>query len=141
MIYTLVYVSSATHLFSEEELAEILRVSRENNTQRGITGLLLYADGNVIQILEGEKSAVETLYSRIAEDSRHRSILRLFTKKTDIRSFPEWSMGYALMTQAELSEKLPGYDAMLEKGKEGSIEHLSGPVETLINTFRKTVQV
>lgn len=141
MIYTLVYVSSALHPFSEEELAEILRVSRENNTKIDITGLLLYADGNIIQILEGEKRAVEALYTHIAKDPRHQSILRLFAKNADMRSFPDWSMGYKLMTRAELSEKLPGYNAILEHGGEGMLDRLSGPVETLINTFRRTVQV
>ncbi len=141
MIYTLVYVSSAIHPFSEEELAEILRVSRENNTRANITGLLLYADGNIIQILEGEKSAVDTLYDHIAKDPRHQRILRLFAKEADGRSFPDWSMGYKQMTGAELSEKLPGYNTILQHRREGALEHLSGPVESLIKSFRKTVQV
>lgn len=41
-----VYVSSSVNLMSREELVKLLTISRENNARLGITGLLLYKDGN-----------------------------------------------------------------------------------------------
>jgi hypothetical protein len=67
----IVYISAATYLMDENELKEILEVSRKNNQSSGITGLLLYHEGNFIQVLEGEKTAINALYDKITIDNRH----------------------------------------------------------------------
>ncbi|MDQ2842373.1 MAG: BLUF domain-containing protein, partial [Acidobacteriota bacterium] len=56
-ILSTVYISSA-RLQREDEIVDILRVSRKNNEQAGLTGLLAYKDGNFLQILEGPKEKV-----------------------------------------------------------------------------------
>ena len=50
----LVYVSAARKLFDEAELSALLTQCRANNARLGVTGVLLYADGNFMQALEGE---------------------------------------------------------------------------------------
>jgi len=67
----LVYVSSATLPFSGEDLRALLATCRENNAELGVTGMLLYKDGNFMQVLEGDEQAVRGLYARIAADPRH----------------------------------------------------------------------
>jgi hypothetical protein len=57
-MYFLVYVSSAVNLFSDEDLIQLLEVSRRNNEKAEITGLLLYSSGNFMQTLEGPEKAV-----------------------------------------------------------------------------------
>jgi len=61
MLYSLVYVSSAVTFFSSAELVTLLEKSRANNTRLGISGLLLYKDGNTMQLLEGERDIVLAL--------------------------------------------------------------------------------
>lgn len=73
MIY-LVYVSSAVKLFSSAELQQLLRGARENNSSRDITGMLLYKDGNFMQVLEGEKEPVLALRDRISRDPRRFTV-------------------------------------------------------------------
>ena len=63
-LITVAYVSSATHLMTEDELAAILDVSRERNARDGITGLLLYSDGDFIQVLEGPEAPVRAAGER-----------------------------------------------------------------------------
>ena len=63
VIYSLVYVSSATTLFSESELDEILATSRENNARSSISGMLLYKDGNgaaVLRLVDGFRNLDKT---------------------------------------------------------------------------------
>ena len=55
-MHQLVYVSAATHAFTKSELLELLNKARANNQRLGITGLLLFKDGDFIQLLEGDKS-------------------------------------------------------------------------------------
>ena len=92
-----VYVSAAIELFSNEALLHLLRQSRENNEQLSITGLLLYKDGNFMQLLEGPEEAVDTLVARINEDARHRNVIQLIRRRAEERLFPTWAMGFQHM--------------------------------------------
>ena len=40
--------------------------------------MLLYKDGNLMQVLEGEESAVRALYAKITADDRHRGHMILW---------------------------------------------------------------
>ena len=51
-LVSLSYVSSAVRKLDDHELLEVLRVARKNNERLGVTGMLLYHDGNFMQILE-----------------------------------------------------------------------------------------
>ena len=94
MIYQLMYASSAKKGLEEEDLQDILAVSRLNNAPLDITGLLLYHDGNFIQVLEGPKRAVQGTYDRIVQDGRHLAIQTLLIREVENRLFPDWTMGY-----------------------------------------------
>lgn len=93
MIY-LVYISSATKLFTEAELLDLLQKARANNERDGITGMLLYSNGNFIQVIEGEETAVSSLHKRILSDPRHTRIITLLQRPLTKRMFAEWSMGF-----------------------------------------------
>ncbi len=56
MIYFLVYVSSATTLFSRSDLEDILVKSNQNNSRLGVSGALLYKGGNLMQVLRATRA-------------------------------------------------------------------------------------
>jgi hypothetical protein len=62
------------------------------NAQAGITGALLYLDGRWAQILEGEYSAITSLFDRITRDSRHERVTLDYVIETEARLFADWSM-------------------------------------------------
>jgi Sensors of blue-light using FAD len=70
-VFSLLYLSQSTIPFSKQDLRELLTKSRENNSQLGITGMLLFKGGNFLQVLEGRQETVMSLYERISRDSRH----------------------------------------------------------------------
>jgi hypothetical protein len=111
-MFQLAYLSSTRGLLTPDEIAEILIVSRENNSKRGITGVLLYKGGNVLQVLEGEKSEVISLYAKIEKDERHAGIIRIYEKEVGERDFPEWTMGFHDLN-AEGAKYLEGYDEFM----------------------------
>lgn len=105
---SLTYVSSAAAKLSTADLLSILQASRRNNTAIGVTGLLLYKDGNFMQVLEGEEEAVQTTHLRIARDPRHHGLITLLDAPVERRSFEDWSMGFQdLSGDAPLG--VPGY--------------------------------
>ncbi|WP_295674553.1 BLUF domain-containing protein [uncultured Mucilaginibacter sp.] len=93
-LYYILYISAGTNWFTGDELKALLKVSHRNNTRDGITGLLLYGDGNFVQLLEGEKTTVLRTFERISADPRHKSTTIIDSGELSDRNFPKWSMGF-----------------------------------------------
>jgi hypothetical protein len=102
-MYYIIYLSAGTNWFDEKELKEILTVCNVNNTRDNITGLLLYGEGNFIQLLEGEESAVQATYQRINFDERHKGITLIASGLLAARNFPEWAMGFKAVDSVSLA--------------------------------------
>ncbi len=136
-MFSLVYVSSAVTPFSSTELTDLLTVSHENNLPAGITGMLLYKDGNVMQVLEGDEAAVLKLYAKIGRDPRHRGLLTILQGPLENRQFPDWSMGFRDL-RASGVETTPGYSEFLNTPLTGQ-EFSSDPTrcQRLLMTFKK----
>lgn len=105
-LHHLIYESQATQLFSEAELANLLRQARKYNEANGLSGILLYAsDGRFVQVLEGEVDHVHELYFRhISRDKRHKYLTLLADSRLKERRFPDWRMGYRRTTPEALTE-------------------------------------
>lgn len=116
---SVVYVSTATVPFSDEELVALLEKSRRNNTRLELTGLLLFKDGQFMQALEGPDEAVQALYAIIERDPRHRGIRALMREQVTERQFPDWSMGFRTLTNEAL-QAIPGYSDFLDAPTEAS---------------------
>ncbi len=100
-MYQLLYVSSARRKFSAADLQSLLEQCRGYNGAAGITGMMLYEDGNFIQLLEGEKAVIRRLFERIGRDLRHRGVMLLHEEETDARQFESWSMGFRPIEKGE----------------------------------------
>jgi hypothetical protein len=95
MLTRIVYLSTATTLLDPADLDAILAASRRNNSRDGITGLLLYDRGSIVQAVEGEAQALTVLMQRIGQDRRHHSVKIVDRQPAERRLFGDWSMGYA----------------------------------------------
>ena len=84
----------------------IAQTSRARNQKNEITGILLHKEGSVLQVLEGDKAAVTTLYKKISQDKRITNPLILIQRETKKREFPNWSMGFKNATESTASFKL-----------------------------------
>jgi len=93
-IRQLVYVSNAKFGFEERDMKSILVASRRNNPALDVSGLLVYADGVFIQVLEGAEKTIEQLYEKIAEDVRHDNVAVILDQNCDERTFPRWAMAH-----------------------------------------------
>ena len=48
----IIYLSTSSVILPEDEVQDILKISRANNTRDGVSGLLVYHDGSFFQVLE-----------------------------------------------------------------------------------------
>jgi len=136
-MYFLVYVSSAANKLSEEDLLLILEKSRSNNAGLSVTGLLVYIDGNIIQILEGDKERVLGLYNRIATDPRHRGMIKLIDGPLKERNFEDWSMQFKSLSYDEAA-KVAGYKNLSRNDLVTASTIGVHPALKVISTFCKT---
>ncbi len=79
----------------EPNVVRILAKSRVNNRRNGLVGVLYFGDGAFFQCLEGEEEAVNTLFSKIEQDTRHKDVKLISKKYVSRLSFPDWAMKYA----------------------------------------------
>jgi hypothetical protein len=88
----LLYISDSIDVICLDDLLEIQRVSIRNNALNHITGILLYADGNFVQFLEGQRSDILDLFDTICLDSRHENVRLIYERPADRRHFGDWDM-------------------------------------------------
>jgi hypothetical protein len=105
MFHRLVYSSRAVKPFADAELVALLETSRRNNAARGITGMLVYAEGDFLQVQEGSEDHVMLLYEAIEQDSRHKRCQVLSYLPAAERTFADWSMGFRAIDKADLLQR------------------------------------
>lgn len=91
-LHQLVYVSSATVAFSQEELEALAQGAAERNRRRELTGQLLHHEGCFLQALEGPEPAVRATFKRIEDDPRHRGLQVLLDNPVESREFGHWDL-------------------------------------------------
>jgi hypothetical protein len=127
-LLSIVYVSAAVAPFSEAELAALLAQSRENNAAAGLTGMLLYRDGQFMQALEGDDEAVRAIYEVVAADDRHDRVRTVLEEQITERRFPSWTMGFRLVTDESIRDA-PGFDNFFHEGSWGTTSRAQGLLE------------
>lgn len=86
------YSSEAIPTLKPQDLKDILESSQKNNPTNGITGLLCYSKPAFLQVLEGERDAVNETYHRIVQDERHHNPCLIECVPIKRRNFEVWSM-------------------------------------------------
>jgi hypothetical protein len=99
----LIYMSTLADV-AKAELPEILATAVRNNLAKGITGMLLYSSGNIMQVMEGPKEAVHATFQSIERDTRHYDIFVLIEEVIASRNFSAWSLGYRDLAPQELQQ-------------------------------------
>ena len=108
---SLVYASRAVEPLSDDDLLALLTAARNRNHAHGVTGMLVYAAGSFLQLIEGDDAAVELIWDRIRMDPRHTALRVLRDGPATARLFAEWSMGFEHPDTSRLEQTLPGYRA------------------------------
>jgi predicted outer membrane protein len=89
MLIRLVYASTATKPVNREVLDAILKTARLRNEVRDLTGLLVFDHQYFLQVIEGHRSAVSLLLSKLFADSRHSELTVLEFDEISQRMFAD----------------------------------------------------
>ncbi|KXF81733.1 BLUF domain-containing protein [Enterovibrio coralii] len=129
----IVYISSAEHPFSDDELETMLGAIRQKNEAAGVTGMLLYKDGDFIQVIEGEEDILDPLFKSICQDNRHYGVVELMRKTIIERQFKDWSMGFHHLREDD--PRLEGFIRFFDDNPEHEID--PGEALNLLLVFRE----
>jgi uncharacterized membrane protein (DUF373 family) len=131
------YISSATAPMSTSDLLQLLRQCRDNNASRSVTGMLLYANGTFLQVLEGPDQVIDDLVELIKKDKRHKNIQMLYRRAIEHREYSDWSMGFKKLSDKDL-KGVDGLREFAEKdfNPEYLTQHVS-VVQSLMDHYRK----
>jgi Sensors of blue-light using FAD len=112
------YVSRAVGPQTTTVTTSILSTAQAHNRQHGIGGVLCQGQGLYLQVLEGERSAVHRLYSRIVADNRHKDVEMLQLEEVSKRRFADWSMAHVNIADDDPMVKLnhPEFDPYSASG-------------------------
>ena len=137
---SLIYVSTSINLLSDQELLDILKVSRENNKSSEVTGLLLYKGGNFMQVLEGPNDVVTALYKKIKTDPRHKDVSVISKEQIQARQFHAWEMAFQNLDNTAIKNE-PGYSQFLQDEFTGEV-YRKNPLRAYIMllTFRDNMR-
>jgi hypothetical protein len=133
--FQLLYRSQATTPLTPEQLHELVQRARRANAAAQITGLLLYADGHFVQLLEGPADKVQELYARISRDPRHQQIGLVSMGLLPSRQFAEWSMDFGFVDAGELETVLAAIGQEYSQAEEMiSSNQLQRLLDTFVNS-------
>lgn len=134
-MHELFYCSFAVREMSDKDILDILEVSRTNNVDTGITGILVYwiKTRQFMQILEGEKEAIFDLLEKIKKDKRHTGVSLVYEGEIPDRTFANWSMAFHNFEAIDKSN-LEGFSEYLKKGF--TKELLKNKPSTATNLFQ-----
>ncbi|NVO33343.1 BLUF domain-containing protein [Hymenobacter lapidiphilus] len=137
-LFRLVYQSLATPPFCAAALEVLLVKARTHNQANYLTGMLLYVDGQFLQVLEGPEPALSQLYGRIQQDPRHTDVHTLSYTPVAARAFPDWRMAYAPVSPAEL-QQTTGFLPLAQSP--GFAAHPPGELWELLRGFARGVAI
>jgi hypothetical protein len=132
-LFHLVYISHAVEDISYTDIRDILNVSRKNNAQENVTGLLIFREGFFLQLLEGSESAVKNILGKIMMDDRNHSLRVLIETEGDQRLFADWQMAFldGDISSNETADLIDFFDVCLKAGA-----HQRALVMPMLRKFR-----
>lgn len=135
----LIYVSTATQEMSKEDLIFLLEQSRNRNERQNVTGMLVYGGGCFLQVLEGEESDVDEIYTAIENDKRNTDNILIEKEPIEERAFPDWSMAFKQLTRKDKAT-IKGYSEFLDREmKPEEFTYRASEVLDLFYEFKKHI--
>ncbi|HSH05742.1 MAG TPA: BLUF domain-containing protein [Anaerolineae bacterium] len=138
MYLCIVYLSRPTNTWPHKQLDTILTEFRQKNKKANVTGMLLYGNQQIFQVLEGAPEVVKSLLQKIADDDRHKDMEVIFDQLIEDRFFSDWSMAFLPLKQIDVLD-LPGYSRILIEPIANVIAD-DNEVVDLMRMFKKIIQ-
>ncbi|MBC8051609.1 MAG: BLUF domain-containing protein [Sphingobacteriaceae bacterium] len=99
-LHTIIYLSSATEIIDVEIARQSIIRNREYNKLNGITSLAVFAQGNILAMMEGERDVILKAY-RQNMNGHHHGFLKLYDKPVQSRCFEDFPLAIKVVNMDE----------------------------------------
>jgi hypothetical protein len=134
-LFCLVYTSISNQEMSDDRLKDLLKKLRAKNETSDVTGMLLYLDPFFLQVLEGEEAIVNELFNIIKQDSRHNKVSLIYKKPIEMRSFPDWTMGFNRISNEDIA-MVEGFSDFFQRPTSEFFSNSPSEIEKLLDMFK-----
>ncbi|MGI4020079.1 MAG: BLUF domain-containing protein [Janthinobacterium lividum] len=132
-------MSKAVKLMTDKDLLPLLEESRNWNIGHGLTGMLLYVEGQFLerkegkfmQVLEGSEFEVRAIFEKIKSDNRHRNIILLNEKAIEKRNFKTWLMGFESLKLEDYTKIPDFFELNIDFLKNGNLQNFNNSLNFL----------
>ncbi|HSM54043.1 MAG TPA: BLUF domain-containing protein [Erythrobacter sp.] len=122
MLRQYVYISTADGI-GPEDITSILDSCQRNNSERDVTGLLLYNGRNFLQLLEGDVEDLSWVMRKIEADPRHNGVSIIEDIAIAGRACPDWLMRHIRIVD-QVPERRAALDAELPAALEPNLRRI-----------------
>ena len=126
----LLFCFTLNHQNDEEVLNTFLEEIRKLTLEYKIKGFLIHSNGNILQVLEGEKIRVLKIFEEISTDLKYKDIFKIYDNKTTEVYFQE-EKEFIIIKNGKQSKILEEY----LKSKKNSNPKLYRILNYIINKF------
>ena len=126
----LLFCFTLNHQNDEEVLNTFLEEIRKLTLEYKIKGFLIHSNGNILQVLEGEKIRVLKIFEEISTDLKYKDIFKIYDNKTTEVYFQE-EKEFIIIKNGKQSKILEKY----LKSKKNSNPKLYRILNYIINKF------
>ena len=132
----ILYISDAVGNIGKIGLASIQQVAVRNNAALHITGVLFYARGHFVQLLEGDREDICPMFETIVRDPRHENIKLLYKRDAKQRIFCDWDMAVLDLDSHSEEQRLDLDDLVQLAGYHVNDPDADPPDLTILKKFR-----
>ncbi|BAS35552.1 diguanylate phosphodiesterase [Klebsiella variicola] len=132
MLTTLIYRSQVDPAWPLIDLDALIHRASGKNMPLGITGILLFNGQQFFQVLEGNEEILESLFSAIQCDPRHRDVVELMRDYSAFRRFRDVGMRMLDLRHYESDDAV---EAILRFSTFGETEPINDRMFRLISAF------
>ena len=127
-------MSDSTSPESLKDIQDLYLRAKDNNAKNNISGILIYYNGNYLQVLEGHQEHVDSTYNRIKSDKRHKNIIKVINLNIEERIFEDYNFGFTIIESSNEFNELNEYLNWLKNADHKIANKLIGMVENFIRT-------
>lgn len=91
----LIYYSYPLRSFREADIYQMLAQIRPKNQAMDVSGMLLYANEQFLQVIEGRRKDVNSVFQSISHDARHYDVNLVSVRSIQKRTFDQWDMAFS----------------------------------------------
>jgi hypothetical protein len=100
-LHAIVYVSSAVKHYSSNEFSQLIAPIKTSFKEINLSGLVIYANGNGLTMIEGGREAVEAQYQLNRSHPGHHDIIKLFDRPIQQRYFEDYVFAVKAINSSE----------------------------------------